>query len=252
MRIYYVIPPHGVNQYKSMADAQAAFEAGERWECVGEAIVNAEGKITGIEKYPETKIPMRYSECHQIRHTDEDGAETVVAVPKAFAMQWAPGRVALLQYRIQAGEYTVGAQHGNVAMGGKGAVQHKKLNPMKPVNRPASFIRVGLSVLDGKEPGQTGSGLLFRMSRKAPVPDGPVWERPHHDEGMTFMEWASRVTPYTASDWALDRYYASRKAAAGGYHSLNLMGELTGTDSHNGKRKSSDDHLDPYVKFELT
>lgn len=250
MIIYYVVPPHGV-KFRSMADAQSAFESGQRWECVGEALVSSNGVILDIAKYPETSIPMRYSECHQVVQHLGDGATVTTAVPKAFAMQWKPGRCALLRYSIGSGERMVGQTHGNVAMGGRGAVQPKKLNPMKPANRSAEFIGEGHSVLVGEEHGKTSSGLGFSLPRTIPMPDGPVWERPHDlgPEWMvepSFLDWASQKRPYRPSDWALDRYYAGRKAAAG--FSSDIIHSAM---DHNGKKVTSDNLEDPFVNFKI-
>lgn len=106
MRIYYVVPPAGVT-FRSQADAQAAFEGGQVWTCIGWTYIEGGHVRGGLRKSPIGPVPARYSECHY--HGE---GEDVISVPKAWAMVWAPGRVSALRYVARPGQRKVSYEYG--------------------------------------------------------------------------------------------------------------------------------------------
>jgi len=108
MRVFYVIPPNGVNQYRSQADAQAAFESGEVWRCTGHAEVDEEtGTLVEVYRYGKS-IPARYTQGCEVK-IDEDH---IIHVPLTWALQWKPGRVSFLRFKHYGAQRKVSYQYG--------------------------------------------------------------------------------------------------------------------------------------------
>jgi len=112
MKIYYVIPPKGVT-FKAAAEAQVHFEQGHAWQCTGWAEVNDRGTIVSTCKFNQA-IPKRYTEGDQVKLGEDD--DDVLHVPNTWAVQWKPGRVTFLRYRVQGGQRKVSLDYGRGRM----------------------------------------------------------------------------------------------------------------------------------------
>jgi len=245
MRIYYVIPPQGMHQYSSQADAQAAFESGEVWKCTGWAEVDeVTRKIQGMQRY-QIPVPARYTQGDMIK-VDE---ETSINVPRTWALQWKPGRVSFLKFKVYQGQRKVSLNYGP-GQGKSLLKEQAKPRHEDVLQHSKEFKKLANRILRGECIGTTGSGLQFQLTKDGPqwLPSGltgPVRFDPDvSDEpwkpGMPRMGEAK-----TVGDWVLERYYMGRKAAAGFFSEDNYMYETV----FHYRRGSSDDILDKVVHY---
>lgn len=236
MKIYYVVPPKGKN-YRSQADAQAAFEMGEVWRCTGHATVE-DGKVTSATRYREF-APARYTQGDRVKIDDE----SIVYIPHTWALQWAPGRVSLLRYSVRHTQRKVSYHYGR----GKGVDLIKKRetnsNERYQSKRVVAKQRHALlHELNNQGGWLTSGGLRFRPT----FPDEALHLDPFpmvrwYPSGMTgFPLFDANPACRTLGDRELERWYTSAQHRA--YNSFAADRAALG-------EPDSDDQLDPMVRY---
>jgi len=162
MKIYYVIPPKGVT-FKAAAEAQVHFEQGHAWQCTGWAEVNDRGTIVSTCKFNQA-IPKRYTEGDQVKLGEDD--DDVLHVPNTWAVQWKPGRVTFLRYRVQGGQRKVSLDYGRGRMVDlreeRKTSSHETATSHAQVRRDLTTMAQDMECLGGLP---TSGGPLFRYTK---------------------------------------------------------------------------------------
>ena len=213
MKIYYVVPPPG-SHYHSSADAQAAFEAGQVWQCIGWTYYE-DGQLQGGVRMLDVPEAMRYSEC-EVHGEGEDK----ISVPKAFAMVWTPGRVMALRYSVQHGQRKVSYRYGP-GQGKSLLDEHKPTS--QGVNPDRRIVAQQLQALDlelAREGGwMTSAGLRFRPvfeNEQLDVDPFPMvtWRRRTREERMGPLYLDANPACRTLGDRELEKWYTSAQHRA--------------------------------------
>lgn len=238
MIVHIVIPPKGV-KFRSQADAQREFEAGQVWQCIGRATLNTDGGVYDIELY-KTPVPARYSECVQIRDADD---EVTLALPKAWALVWAPGRVSAIRYVPNPGERTVGPAFGPVKSDG---LREPRTTRSGEVYRTEEEIHAhGRELIqDVIEFGgiKTSGGPVYRIN---PVRELRWLDRPYAEKAKP-VDFDPDPRCKRAGDVELERYFLGVKKGLYNAHARRLNESIHGLHGNHRTRRApdSDDVLD--------